>query len=333
MAATFQALVVEKNDTFSVGVKNVSFEQLPVGEVLIKVAYSSVNYKDGLASIPEGKIVRSYPFIPGIDLSGYVVSSSDPRFQEGQQVLVTGYEVGVSHYGGFSEYARIPADWIVPLPAGLTLKEAMIYGTAGFTAALSIMRLEDNGVSPYKGKILVTGATGGVGGAAVSMLHKKGYQVVASTGKLDAADYLKSLGASEVISREDVVENSGKPLNKQQWQAAVDSVGGNMLAAILSKIEYGGSVAVSGLTGGTEVPTTVLPFILRRVNLLGIDSVYCSAERRANLWKLMAQDLKPERLETLVDREVSLQELPEALSDILKSKTHGRILVHVSQDL
>ena len=332
MTATFQALVVEKNDKFSVGVNNVSFEQLPEGEVLIKVAYSSVNYKDGLASIPEGKIVRSYPFIPGIDLSGYVVSSSDSRFQEGQQVLVTGYEVGVSHYGGFSEYARIPADWVVPLPDGLTLKEAMIYGTAGFTAALSIMRLEDNGVSPEKGKILVTGATGGVGGAAVSMLHKKGYQVVASTGNLDAADYLKSLGASEVISREDVMENSGKPLNKQQWQAAVDSVGGNTLAAILSKIVYGGSVAVSGLTGGTEVPTTVLPFILRGVNLLGIDSVYCSTERRASLWKRMAQDLKPERLETLVDREVSLQELPEALSDILKSKTLGRVLVNVSQD-
>ncbi|MCM3699680.1 acryloyl-CoA reductase [Paenibacillus macerans] len=330
MTATFQALVVEKNDTFSVGVKNVPFEQLPAGEVLIKVAYSSVNYKDGLASIPEGKIVRSYPFIPGIDLSGCVVSSTDPRFQEGQQVLVTGYEVGVSHYGGFSEYARIPADWIVPLPAGLTLKEAMIYGTAGFTAALSIMRLEDNGVVPEKGKILVTGATGGVGGAAVAMLHKKGYQVVASTGKSDAADYLKSLGASEVISREDVVENSGKPLNKQLWQAAVDSVGGHMLAAILSKIMYGGSVAVSGLTGGTQVPTTVMPFILRGVNLLGIDSVYCSAERRANLWKLMAHDLKPERLETLVDREVSLQELPEALSDILQSKTRGRILVRLS---
>jgi putative YhdH/YhfP family quinone oxidoreductase len=332
MTATFQALVVEKNEKFSVGVQNVSFEQLPKGEVLIKVAYSSVNYKDGLASIPEGKIVRSYPFIPGIDLSGYVVSSSDPRFHEGQQVLVTGYEVGVSHYGGFSQYARIPADWIVPLPAGLTLKEAMIYGTAGFTAALSIMRLEDNGASPEKGKMLVTGATGGVGGAAVSILHKKGYQVVASTGNLDATDYLKSLGASEVISREDVMQNSGKSLNKQQWQAAVDPVGGNMLAAILSKIEYGGSVAVSGLTGGAEVPTTVLPFILRGVNLLGIDSVYCSTERRANLWERMAQDLKPERLETLVDREVSLQELPEALSDILKSKTLGRVLVHVSQN-
>lgn len=331
MNKTFQALVVDNKDTFDVSIKNVSLDQLPAGEVLIKVAYSSVNYKDGLASIPEGKIVRSYPFIPGIDLSGYVVSSSDPRFREGQQVVVTGYEVGVSHYGGFSEYARIPADWVVPLPEGMTLKEAMIFGTAGFTAALSIMRLEDNGISPDKGKVLVTGATGGVGGSAVAMLAKKGYQVVASTGKVEAANYLKSLGASEVITREDVMNNSGKPLNKQLWQAAVDSVGGNMLAAILSKIEYGGSVAVSGLTGGTEVPTTVLPFILRRVNLLGIDSVYCSAERRVNLWKRMAQDLKPEQLESLVDREVTLQQLPEALSDILNSRTRGRILVRVAQ--
>lgn len=332
MNKTFQALVVENKERFEIGVKSVSLDELPTGEVLIKVVYSSVNYKDGLASIPEGKIVRSYPFIPGIDLSGYVVSSSDSRFQEGQQVLVTGYEVGVSHYGGFSEYARIPADWVVPLPEGMTLKEAMIYGTAGFTAALSIMRLEANGISPDKGKVLVTGATGGVGGSAVAMLHKKGYQIVAGTGNAEAANYLKSLGASDVITREDVMNNSGKPLNKQLWQAAVDSVGGNMLAAILSKIEYGGSVAASGLTGGTEVPTTVLPFILRGVSLLGIDSVYCSAETRAILWKRMAQDWKPEQLESLVDREVSLQELPEALSDILKSRTCGRILVRVAQN-
>ncbi|MDF2523211.1 MAG: quinone oxidoreductase [Clostridiales bacterium] len=331
MGMTFQALVVEKNDTFTIGVKEVSFEQLPAGEVLIKVIYSSVNYKDGLASIPEGKIVRSYPFIPGIDLSGYVVSSTDPRYQVGQEVIVTGYEMGVSHYGGFSKYARVPADWVVPLPVGLTLREAMIYGTAGLTAALSIMRLEENGINPEKGKVLVTGTTGGVGGAAVSMLNKKGYHVVASTGKPEAADYLKSLGAREVISREDVV-GSSKPLDKQLWQAAIDPVGGNSLASILSKIMYGGSVAVSGLTGGTEVPTTVLPFILRGVNLLGIDSVYCPAERRGKLWERMAQDLKPEQLETLVDREVSLQELQEALSDILKSNTHGRILVCMSQD-
>lgn len=332
MAMTFQALVVENNDTFTIGIKKVSFDQLPAGEVLIKVVYSSVNYKDGLASIPEGKIVRSYPFIPGIDLSGYVVSSTDPRFQVNQPVLVTGYEVGVSHFGGFSEYARIPAAWVVPLPVGLTLREAMIYGTAGLTAALSIMRLEENGILPENGKVLVTGATGGVGGVAVSMLSRKGYHVVASTGKTDASDYLKSLGANEVISREDVVGSSSKPLDKQLWQAAIDPVGGHSLAAILSKIMYGGSVAVSGLTGGIGVPTTVLPFILRGVNLLGIDSVFCSAERRTNLWRSMAQELKPERLERLVDREVSLLELQEVLTDILKSNTRGRILVRLSHD-
>jgi putative YhdH/YhfP family quinone oxidoreductase len=329
MSTSFQALVVENSDNFSVAVKSVSLDQLPAGEVLIKVAYSSVNYKDGLAGIPDGKIVKSYPFIPGIDLSGYVVSSSDSRFQEGQPVLATGYGIGVSHYGGFSEYARIPADWVVPLPAGLSLKEAMIYGTAGFTAALSIERLEENGLSPDKGMVLVTGATGGVGGAAVAMLSKKGYEVVASTGNSGAADYLKTLGASEVISREDVI-GSGKPLDKQHWQAAVDPVGGNTLTAILSKISYAGSVAVSGLTGGTSVPTTVLPFILRGVNLLGIDSVFCPAERRLKLWDRMANDLKPHNLETLVDREVTLYELPQALTDILRSKTKGRILVRLS---
>lgn len=329
MSASFQALVVDHSDTFTVAVKTVSQDQLPAGEVLIQVAYSSVNYKDGLAGIPEGKIVKSYPFIPGIDLSGHVVSSSDSRFQEGQPVLATGYGVGVSHFGGYSEYARIPAEWVVPLPAGLSLKEAMIYGTAGFTAALSIQRLEENGLSPDKGTVLVTGATGGVGGAAVAILNKKGYHVVASTGKPDAADYLKSLGATEVISREDVIGSGSKPLDKQLWQAAVDPVGGSSLASVLSKISYGGSVAVSGLTGGTSVPTTVLPFILRGVNLLGIDSVFCPAERRLKLWDRMAGDLKPHNLETLVDREVSLHELPQALSDILRSKTKGRILVRV----
>lgn len=330
MSTSFQALVVDNADTFTVTVKNFSLDQLPAGEVLIKVAYSSVNYKDGLASITDGKIVKSYPFIPGIDLSGYVVSSADGRFQEGQPVLATSYGIGVSHFGGYSEYARIPAEWVVPLPAGLSLKEAMIYGTAGFTAALSIERLEENGLSPDKGKVLVTGATGGVGGAAVAMLSKKGYHVVASTGKSDAADYLKSLGATDVISREDVLGGSIKPLDKQLWQAAVDPVGGSSLAAILSKISYSGSVAVSGLTGGTSVPTTVLPFILRGVNLLGIDSVFCPADRRLKLWDRMAGDLKPQNLETLVDREISLHELPQALSDTLKSNTRGRILVRLS---
>lgn len=330
MSETFQALIVNKSESFSVGVKPVTFEELPAGEVLIKVAYSSVNYKDGLASIPNGNILRNYPFIPGIDMSGTVVSSADSRFREGQEVIATSYGIGVSHFGGFSQYARIPAEWVIPLPQGLTLREAMIYGTAGLTAALSIQALENNGTTPDKGKVLVTGATGGVGGTAVAMLAKKGYHVVASTGRTEEAEYLQKLGAAEVISREDVNDGSGKPLEKQIWQAAVDSVGGSPLAAILSKLTYGGSVAASGLTAGTAVPTTVLPFILRGVNLLGIDSVSCPADKRLRIWDRMAGDLKPDQLETLVDRDISLQELPAALQDILQSNTRGRVLVHLS---
>ncbi|WP_410511726.1 acryloyl-CoA reductase [Paenibacillus sp. BR2-3] len=331
MSESFQALVVDKTESaFSVTVKPITLEDLPAGEVVIRVSYSSVNYKDGLASIPNGNILRSYPFIPGIDLSGHVVSSTDDRFHEGQPVFASGYGIGVSHFGGYSEYARIPADWVMPLPEGLTLREAMIYGTAGFTAALSIQALEEHGIAPDKGKILVTGATGGVGGAAVAMLGKQGYHVVASTGKTAESDYLKALGAEEVISREDVMGPSIKPLDKQLWQAAVDSVGGNSLAAILSKISINGSVAASGLTGGTAVPTTVMPFILRGVNLLGIDSVSCPTEKRLKVWQRMATDLKPANLDSLVYREVSLNELPQALEDILKGDTRGRTLVHLS---
>ncbi|WP_379134764.1 acryloyl-CoA reductase [Paenibacillus sp. sgz500958] len=331
MTESFQALVVDKTDsTFSVALQSVKLEDLPAGEVVIKVAYSSVNYKDGLASIPNGKILRTYPFIPGVDISGIVISSSDDRFHEGQKVIACGNEIGVSHFGGYSEYARIPADWVLPLPEGMTLREAMIYGTAGFTAALSIQRLEEHGLAADKGKVLVTGATGGVGGAAIAMLGTKGYDVVASTGNSEAAEYLTNLGAAEIISREEVTGTAIKPLDKQLWQAAVDSVGGSPLAAVLSKIIYGGSVAASGLTAGTSVPTTVMPFILRGVNLLGIDTVYCSAETRQQVWTRMASDLKPERLETLVDREVTLEQLPQALADILEGKTLGRILVRVN---
>jgi len=331
MSSSFQALVVDKTESeFSVNVKPVTLDDLPAGEVVIKVAYSSVNYKDGLASIPNGNILRSYPFIPGIDLSGHVVSSTDERFREGQPVYASGYGIGVAHFGGYSEYARIPAAWVMSLPEGLTMREAMIYGTAGFTAALSIQALEEHGIAPDKGKILVTGATGGVGGAAIAMLGHKGYQVVASTGKTAEVDYLKALGAEEIISREELTGASVKPLDKQLWQAAVDSVGGNSLAAILSKLAYGGSVAASGLTGGTAVPATVLPFILRGVNLLGIDSVSIPIEKRLQVWQRMAADLKPANLEHLVYREISLNELPEALGDILRGNTRGRTLVRLS---
>lgn len=324
----FKAFMVNKNEQdFSAEVKTIQLEDLPEGDVLIKVAYSSVNFKDGLASIPNGKIVRSYPFIPGIDLAGTVVRSDDSRFNEGDEVIATSYEIGVSHYGGYSEYARIPGDWIVPLPEGLTLKEAMVFGTAGFTAALSVHRLEENGLTTEKGKVLVTGATGGVGSVAVAMLAKRGYHVVASTGKESEHEYLRKIGATDIISREELVGEKIKPLDKQLWAAAVDPVGGKTLSAILSKLEYNGSVAVSGLTGGTDVPATVFPFILRGINLLGIDSVYCPMETRKLLWQRMATDLKPEGLLETIKNEVSLEELPGVLTSILKGENRGRTIV------
>lgn len=328
MNQTFKALVVNNAESeFTVKVQELKIDDLPTGEVLIKVNYSSVNYKDGLAASPNGKIVRTYPFIPGIDLAGVVVSSSDSRFNEGDEVIATSYEIGVSHFGGFSEYARIPADWVVPLPDGLTLKEAMVYGTAGFTAALSVQRLEENGLTPEKGKVLVTGATGGVGSMAVAILAKRGYHVVASTGKSSEHGYLTEIGANEILSREEVVGEKTKALDKQLWAAAVDPVGGRTLASVLSKTAYNGSVAVSGLTGGGDVPTTVFPFILRGINLLGIDSVYCPMETRIALWQRMAADFKPDHLMNVINAEAALDELPVYLSSILKGNIRGRTIV------
>jgi len=330
LVENFKALVVEHNEEFTVEVKNLSLKDLPDGEVLIKVAYSSINYKDSLAAIPNGNIVKDYPFVPGIDLAGIVISSKDPRFKEGDEVIATSYEIGVSHFGGFSEYARIPADWIVPLPKGLTLKEAMVIGTAGFTAALSVQRLEENNVSKEKGKVLVTGATGGVGSFAVSILSTLGYQVEASTGKESEQEYLQKLGATSIVSRDEVYDGKIRALGKQKWVAAVDPVGGEPLAALLSQIQYGGSVAVSGLTAGTKLPTTVFPFILRGVNLLGIDSVYCPMETRLKVWSRLATDFKPANLEELIQQEVTLEQLPEFLPTLLKGQARGRILVKLS---
>lgn len=328
MNDSFRALVVNKIDhEFSVKVQSLTLSDLPEGDVTIRVVYSSVNYKDGLASSPNGKIVRTYPFVPGIDLAGTVTDSRDPRFKEGDEVIVTSYELGVSHFGGFSEFARVKGDWVVPLPEGLTLKEAMAFGTAGFTAALSVHRLEENGLMPEKGPVLVTGATGGVGSTAVSILAKRGYHVVASTGKESEHEYLKSIGAAEIVTRKDVTPESIPALGKQRWAGAVDPVGGDTLASILSTIQYGGSVAVSGLTGGTAVATTVFPFILRGVNLLGIDSVYCPMETRKELWKRMASDLKPNALLNYIGNEITLDELPATLASILKAEVRGRTIV------
>lgn len=326
---TFKALIANKQESeFSLNISELKMSDLPDGDVTIKVAYSSVNYKDGLASIPDGKIVNHYPHVPGIDIAGTVVISTSERFKEGDQVIATSYEIGVSHYGGYSEYARIPAEWIVPLPDGLSLKEAMVYGTAGFTAALSIHRLEQNGITPKDGQILVTGASGGVGSSAIAMLTKSGYDVIASSGKVEQYDYLRQLGAEEILSREDLQPEKIRALDKQCWAGAVDPVGGNSLAYVLSTTRYGGSVAVTGLTGGPKVPTTVFPFILRGVNLLGIDSVYCPMELREKIWKRMATDLKPDLAH--LTNEITFDELPQTLKAILGGKLIGRTVVKIS---
>ena len=330
MSTPFRAFVVNKtSEGFTAQVQQLTRADLTPGEVLIRVAYSSVNYKDALASIPEGRIVRSYPFVPGIDLSGVIVESSDSRFSAGDKVIVTSYDLGVSHYGGFSEYAHVKADWIIPLPQGLTLKEAMAFGTAGLEAALAVDKLEKMGVTPERGPVLVTGATGGVGSMAVSMLAKRGYTVTASTGKQSEHTYLKELGASNILSREEVAAESNRPLEKELWAGSIDSVGGTTLAYLLRTTRYGGSVAACGLTGGTDLHTTVFPLILRSVNLLGIDSVFCPMDLRRAIWQRMATDLKPSTLDTMIN-EITLDELPQVTASLLKGSVRGRTIVRLS---
>lgn len=331
MIAPFRAFVVNKTaEDFTAQVQELNLADLPPGEVLIKVAYSSVNYKDGLASIPNGNIVRKYPFVPGIDLSGTVAESSDPRFKAGDEVIVTSYDLGVSHFGGFSEYARVKADWVVPLPTGLNLKEAMAFGTAGFTAALAVHQLEKNGLNPQSGPVLITGATGGVGSVAIGMFANLGYTIAASTGKESEHAYLKELGATEILSREEVSAESARPMEKERWAGSVDSVGGSTLAYLLRTTKYGCSVAACGLTGGTAVNTTVFPFILRAVNLLGIDSVACPMDLRRILWERMAGDLKPRGLLDSIGQETFLEELPQVAASILKGGVRGRTIIKVS---
>ncbi|HVU65560.1 MAG TPA: acryloyl-CoA reductase [Ktedonobacteraceae bacterium] len=330
MAATFRAFIVNKTEAgFSAGLGELSRAELPAGEVLVKVAYSGVNYKDGLASLPDGKIVRSYPFVPGIDLAGTVEESSDSRFKPGDEVIVTSYDLGVSHYGGFSEYARVNAEWIVPRPQGLTLKEAMALGTAGFTAALAVNQLEKNWLMPSNGPVLVTGASGGAGSIAVSILHKLGYEVVASTGKASEHAYLRELGADEIIDRAETSAESSRPLEKERWAGCVDAVGGSTLAYLLRTTKYGGSIAAFGNTGGVNLKTTVFPFILRGVNLLGIDSVLCPLPLRRQLWQRLATTYKPELLLSHIAHEISFEELPDALNTILKGGVRGHTVVRI----
>jgi acrylyl-CoA reductase (NADPH) len=319
-----RAFVAEKGDDgVDRGLRTVSAAELGDGDVVVRVDCSSVNYKDALATIPKGQVARISPLIPGIDLAGTVVEGPG----EGSEVLAHGYDLGVAHHGGYAEYARVPGDWVVPLPDGMSTKQAMAIGTAGFTAALAVARLEQRGLQPGDGPVLVTGATGGVGSTAVSILAARGYEVVASTGK-DAREYLEGLGASEILGREDVA-GDGKPLGKQRWAAAVDSVGGATLAALLPQIRYGGAVAATGLTAGVKVETTVMPFILRSVALLGIDSVQTPMEERAEIWRRLADDLRPPQLDDAIAREITLDEIEPALDAILQGGLTGRTVVRV----
>lgn len=327
--SNMRSFLVTKSGTgeFSAAVSDVNVGDLPAGNVTIRVAYSSLNYKDALAASGRPGVARHFPHVPGIDAAGTVVESSDPRFSPGSEVLVTGFELGAGQWGGYCERIRVPADWVVPLPAGLTTRESMIFGTAGFTAAIGVEALLDQGITPETGEIAVTGATGGVGSLAVAMLAKLGFRVVASTGKPDAAEFLTGLGATEVVPREVVDDRSGKPLLPARWAGAIDSVGGNTLATIVRSTTRHGCVTACGLVGGVDLPLTVHPFILRGVHLIGLDSATYPAERRPSLWQKMSGPWRPATLESLVAAEVSLEELPPYIARILAGQVRGRVLV------
>jgi acrylyl-CoA reductase (NADPH) len=309
-------------------VVSATLDEISPGDVVIKAAYSSVNYKDALAATGTGKIIRRFPLIAGIDVAGTVLSSSDARYREGQPVLVTGYDLGVAHDGGFSHIVRVPGDWVVPVPDGLTPFDVMAIGTAGFTAALSIVEMEHNGLTPDQGPVIVTGATGGVGSLAIQLLAARGYNVTALTGKDSEHDFLRSLGATDVLSRHGL-QMGTRPLEKPLWAGAVDAVGGDILAWLTRTTMYNGSIANSGLTGGTDLRTTVLPFILRGVKLLGIDSVMCPAPKRRDVWQRLASDIKPRALQA-VAKEIALEDLPDAFATLLRGDARGRFVVRVS---
>jgi len=328
--STFRALVVSKTDenTFTREITERSISDLPEGEVLIRVHFSSLNYKDGLSCIGNPGVTRNYPHTPGIDASGKVTESSDSRFKEGDSVIVTGYDLGMNTSGGFGEYIRVPADWVVPLPEGMTFKEASIYGVAGFTAALSVDALQKHGVSPEQGEIVVTGSTGGVGSVSVALLSLLGYTVVASTGKKEESEFLQRLGASEIISREEVNDESKKPLLRERWAGAVDTVGGTTLAALLKAAKRGGAVAATGLVASSELSTTVFPFILRGVSLLGIDSGFTPTKLRREIWNKLAGIWKIPQLEQLTI-DCTLEELDPEIDKILAGGQRGRVVVNL----
>ena len=328
----FNALVVNKDgDTgkTNAAVTQIDIDQLPHGEVTVAVEYSTVNYKDGLCIGPGGGLVRKYPHIPGIDFAGVVEASTDPRYAPGDKVVLTGWRVGEAHFGGYSQKARVKADWLVPLPDGLSTRQAMAVGTAGFTSMLAIMALEDHGLTTGHGPVLVTGASGGVGSVATAILAKLGYEVAAVTGRPDTADYLRDLGATQIVAREDINETVKRPLEGETWAGCIDAVGGEMLARVLGQLKYGGSVAAVGLAGGTGLPATVIPFLLRGVNLLGIDSVMQPYDNRLRAWSRIATDLPMDKLEAMI-QPATLADLPDLGRDILKGQVRGRVVVDVN---
>lgn len=323
-----QALILEQSEGKTVaGVKQLSTDALPQGEVTVDIAWSGLNYKDALAITGKGKIIRQFPMVPGIDFSGVVHHSKDPRFQVGQSVLLTGWGVGENHWGGLAEQARVKGDWLVPMPEGLDARKAMIIGTAGLTAMLCVMALEEGGVTPASGETLVTGASGGVGSTAVSLLSALGYQVAAVSGRESTHDYLRALGASNILPRS-AFSADARPLEKQRWAGAVDTVGDKVLASVLAQMNYSGVVAACGLAGGFSLPTSVMPFILRNIRLQGVDSVNIAIERRIAAWKRLARTL-PESFYQQATHEISLTEAAEYATKLLNNEITGRTLVKI----
>jgi acrylyl-CoA reductase (NADPH) len=328
---TFRALVIDqRNGETHSSIQSLRTASLPEGDVLVSVAFSDLNYKDGLAVTGRGRVVRSFPMVPGIDFAGTVVESNAPAFKPGDQVVLTGWGVGERHWGGYAQMARVKADWLVRLPEGLSLQQAMGIGTAGFTAMLCVMALEERGLTTGGREVLVTGATGGVGSIAVAILANLGYNVVASTGKTDAHEYLKGLGARQILNRSTLDAPSGKPLESERWGGAVDTVGGATLAALLPAMAYGAAVATCGNAGGAELRTTVFPFILRGVSLVGIESVMCPPERRHAAWARLTADLPLDALDRMI-QVAPLKDVPALSHEILEGRIRGRIVVDVNQ--
>jgi acrylyl-CoA reductase (NADPH) len=326
----FKALVVDTNGgTVSASLQTIDEASLPAGNVRIAVEYSTVNYKDGLVVTGQGGLVKRYPHVPGVDFAGTVIESAHPAHKPGDAVVLTGWRVGEVQWGGFSQKASVNGDWLVPLPAGLTTRQAMAVGTAGLTAMLAVMALEDHGLAPSAGEVLITGAAGGVGSIAVALLAKLGFQVVASTGRPQAKDYLEKLGAASVIDRAPFADPPKRPLEGERWAGCIDSVGGNTLARVLAQTRYGRSVAAVGLAGGNQLDVTVLPFILRGVNLLGIDSVMCPIPRRIQAWDRVRKDLPLDQLDAITEL-APLGDVPRIAAQILRGEIRGRTVIDVN---